>query len=77
MAREGGASTPRLVGSITAVSGVLDRPPEPVIGLEGETRWRTMTAHAPYDSRISRSLRPSLFNSFFTALDAATSPWLA
>jgi len=30
---------------ITAASGILDRPPEPVIGLaEGETRWRTMTA---------------------------------
>ncbi len=32
----------------------------------------------PYDSRMSKSLRPSLFfNSFFTALDATTSPSLA
>ncbi|CCE08001.1 hypothetical protein BRAS3843_2520016 [Bradyrhizobium sp. STM 3843] len=28
----------------TTASGILDRPPEPVVGLaEGETRWRTMT----------------------------------
>jgi hypothetical protein len=39
------SSTPRLIGSITDVSGILDHPPEPVIGLaEGETRWRVMTA---------------------------------
>src|SRR5919198_5002663 len=30
--RRRGSSTPRLIGSITAVSGMLDRPPEPVIG---------------------------------------------
>jgi hypothetical protein len=30
-----------------------------------------------YDSRISSNRRPSLFCSFFTALEAITSPWLA
>ena len=30
-----------------------------------------------YDSRISSSRRPSVLSSFFTALDAAMSPWLA
>ena len=30
-----------------------------------------------YDSRISSSRRPSVLSSFFTALDAAISPWLA
>src|SRR2546430_7224775 len=30
-----------------------------------------------YDNRISSSLRPSVLSSFFTALDAAISPWLA
>ena len=37
---------------------------------------RARTGRA-YDSRISSSLRPSFFNSFFTALEAAISPWLA
>ena len=31
----------------------------------------------PYDSRISSSRRPSVLSSFFTALEAAISPWLA
>src|SRR5712664_2480313 len=46
MPRECGASgASRLNGSINAVSGILDRPLEPVIGLaEGETRWRATTA---------------------------------
>ena len=35
------------------------------------------TANAPYDSRMSSSLRPSPFSSFFTALEATTSPSLA
>ena len=30
-----------------------------------------------YDSRISSSRRPSVLSSFFTALEAAISPWLA
>ena len=30
-----------------------------------------------YDNRISSNRRPSLFSSFFTALDATTSPSLA
>jgi hypothetical protein len=33
--------------------------------------------HIDYDSRISSSRRPSGFNSFFTALEATTSPSLA
>jgi hypothetical protein len=43
--QEGGASsTPRLPSLSSGVSGMLDRPPEPVVGLaEGETRWRAMT----------------------------------
>ena len=40
------SSTPSLVGSITAVSGILDRPPS-----------RTMTTE--YDSIIPRRIRPS------------------
>ena len=50
MPREGGASGNRK-GAVGAVpchwisSGVLDRPPEPVIGpAKGRTRWRAMTA---------------------------------
>jgi hypothetical protein len=40
----GVSSTLRLFGSIVGVSGILDRPLEPVIGLaEAETRWRPMT----------------------------------
>jgi hypothetical protein len=36
--------TPRPIGSIAGVSGMLDRPLELVIGLaEGKTQWRTMT----------------------------------
>ena len=35
--------------------GVLDAPPEPVIGLaEGEARWRGMTGERGYDSAFSR-----------------------
>ncbi|MEA2885750.1 MAG: hypothetical protein QOD11_110, partial [Bradyrhizobium sp.] len=30
-----------------------------------------------YDDRVSSSRRPSAFNNFFTALEAATSPLLA
>jgi hypothetical protein len=46
MPRECGASgASGLNGSVNAVSGILDRPLEPVIGLaEGETRWRATTA---------------------------------
>jgi hypothetical protein len=41
------SSTSRLFDSITDVSGILDHPLEPVIGLaEGETRWRMMTARS-------------------------------
>ncbi|HEU0149660.1 MAG TPA: hypothetical protein VFR21_22615, partial [Bradyrhizobium sp.] len=36
----------------SAVSGILDRPPEPVIGLaEGETRWRMLTVRVPGATR--------------------------
>jgi hypothetical protein len=43
--RESGvSSTPRLIDSITAISGILDHPLEPVIGRrEAPTRWRVMT----------------------------------
>jgi hypothetical protein len=41
--------------------------------LEGGGENRT----GAYDNRISSSLRPSFFKSFFTALEAAISPWLA
>src|SRR6201987_3213595 len=46
MPRAGGVSnTPQPFGSSTGVSGMLDRPPEPVIGRRfAPTRWRTMTA---------------------------------
>ena len=37
----------------------------------------TVEERPPYDSRISSSRRPSPFSSFFTALDATTSPSLA
>jgi hypothetical protein len=41
----GESSTPRLFGSIAAVFGILDHPPEPVIRpAEGRTGWRVMTA---------------------------------
>src|SRR5258705_6819088 len=40
----GGSSTRRLLGSITDFSGILDHPPEPVIGRRiAPTRWRVMT----------------------------------
>jgi hypothetical protein len=40
----GASSTPRLLGSITDVSGILDHPPEPVIRpANGRTGWRVMT----------------------------------
>jgi hypothetical protein len=43
--RESGvSSTPQPIDSIADASGILDHPPEPVIGLaESETRWRVMT----------------------------------
>jgi hypothetical protein len=38
-------NTPRCCDLTTNVSGILDPPLEPVIGVaEGETRWRVMTA---------------------------------
>ncbi len=44
----------------------------------GMTEIVTSFDQTNYDSRMSSSLRPSLlFNSFFTALDATTSPSLA
>jgi hypothetical protein len=50
-----GASTPWPLDSIISVSGILDRPLEPVIGLaEGETRWRAMTAVSVTRSVIGR-----------------------
>ena len=40
----GGTSTPRPIDSITAASGILDRPPEPSSGgHSADARWRTMT----------------------------------
>src|SRR3974390_2954168 len=43
--RKRASSTPRPFCEASGLSGILDRPPDPVIGLaEGETRWRTMTA---------------------------------
>jgi hypothetical protein len=38
------SSTPRLLGSSINASGILDHPPEPVIGRRfAPTRWRVMT----------------------------------
>jgi hypothetical protein len=49
-----------------------------ILGLVLRTiRERRRVGQVPYDSRISSSRRPSLFSNFFTALEAATSPWLA
>jgi hypothetical protein len=54
------SSTPRLFDSITGVSGILDHPQEPVIGLaEGETRWRVMTTGGGWGA-IFKQPRPSL-----------------
>jgi hypothetical protein len=39
------------------------------------TMWRE--PDVPYDNRISSSRRPSPFSSFFTALEATTSPSFA
>ncbi len=58
--------------SSTPASGILDRPVKP-----GEDTVSGASSEAPYDNRISSNLRPSLFSSFFTALDATTSPSLA
>ena len=44
----------RPLGSITSVSGILDRPPEPVIRPRlARTRWRAMTAACDASSRFS------------------------
>ena len=56
--REGGEpSTPRLLGSITTITGILDAPPEPVIRpAGGRTGWRSMTTE--YTSAFSRHDMP-------------------
>ena len=49
--------------SITGVSGILDHPLEPVVGLaEGETRWRMMTAGN--GSTLPRREAPELCRNF-------------
>jgi hypothetical protein len=45
--------------------------------LRGQRTGRTVVSLEAYDSRISSSRRPSFLSSFFTALEAAISPWLA
>ena len=47
--------------------------PRRLLGATG----RTVVPVQAYDSRMSKSRRPSVFSSFFTALEAITSPWLA
>ncbi|PPQ20218.1 hypothetical protein CV770_06995 [Bradyrhizobium sp. AC87j1] len=49
-----------------SASGILDRPPA-----DDDSEC------VAYDNRISSSRLPSPFSSFFTALDATTSPSLA
>ena len=60
----GASSTPRPIVSTTDVSGMLDRPLEPVIGLAiGETRWRTTTVEnaAPSSpANVTIACRPSV-----------------
>jgi hypothetical protein len=54
----GVSSAPRLLDPIIGVSGILDRPPEPVIGRrEAPTRWRATTAEgvAPPSLRATGS----------------------
>jgi len=51
------SSTPQLIGLIIKVSGILDHPLEPVIGLAaGETRWRVTTTE--YVFTFPRRVRP-------------------
>jgi hypothetical protein len=52
---------------------ILRGSPREHLGMTG----RTLMPLEGYDSRISNSRRPSVFSSFFTALEAITSPWLA
>jgi len=58
IAREGGRSSiPETVVIEPRSCGVLDAPPEPAIGLAGgETRWRGMTAYAPYSAGSAASV---------------------
>jgi hypothetical protein len=60
MPREGGASsTPRLLGSITAASGILDRPPSRTMTIECafafSRRVSPEVCHRPYPRRESRA----------------------
>ena len=61
----------------------LDVPGIHVLGsVEAEQTWMAgsspaMTTGRYDDSRISNSRRPSVLSIFFTALEAAISPWLA
>jgi hypothetical protein len=59
MPRAGGvSSTPQSIVSITNVSGILDHPLEPVIGVaEGETRWRVMTTECAIAISRHQSVR--------------------
>ena len=51
----GASSTPRLLGSITDVSGILVHPPEPVIRpANGRTGWRVMTVGVAATASRSR-----------------------
>src|SRR5260370_32782027 len=50
-AQAGVSSTLRLFESIISLSGILDRPPEPVVGRRvAPTRWRTMTVSYAFPS---------------------------
>jgi hypothetical protein len=78
IARESGRSSiPETLMMESSRRGVLDRPVKP-----GDDVWRLFDNRipgyaGPYNSRMSSSLRPSPFKSFFTALEATTSPSLA
>ncbi|MGY2938273.1 hypothetical protein ACVWZV_003593 [Bradyrhizobium sp. GM5.1] len=61
----------------TEASGILDRPVKPGDDTEIVDEPTQSAEVVPYDSRISNSRRPSPFKSFFTALEATTSPSLA
>jgi hypothetical protein len=53
----GVSSTPRLLDSINDISGILDHPPEPVIGRRvAPTRWRVMTDGVNVKQPQSRDL---------------------
>jgi hypothetical protein len=76
----GVSSTLRLFDSIFGFSGILDRPPEPVIGLaEGETRWRAMTAErvARFRRRATASAQARRAKAEGATAQPGAAPWVA